>query len=281
MPLEFEDYRKKASDLFDDHHHAGSLSFKNSGKVGNGDATYELNVSNAVGGGQPVEWNVDVSAGSFSMNHDHEGNISKKLDFCVKQVPGLNLSWEPAFNQKSGMSLGSLSTKYTNDKVAANIKMCLGKPDNADFDISLAPFKGHCSDMNLGLKGNLSASGLGDASYGMNITKGDLEMGFHSNNLTSQFGTGSIYKFLPGNKNFCCYGVQADTTEGSLALALASGCCSNSWRYKIDNKGVFSVAKVSKINKQVGLTVSAALNATNLAAGGHNFGMHLNFEWTS
>jgi len=278
MPVEFGDYTAKASGLFNDHHNAGTLSFAKSGKVGSGDATYELTADNAVSGG-PVNWKVAVNAGNFSMSHDHEGNISKKLDFTVKQVAGLSMSWEPAFSCAKGFGLGSLSTKYAHEKAVANFNLNLASPDNADFDVSVAPFKGCLSALNLGLKGNLSASGLNDAAWGFNLNKGDLEMGFHSTDLTSMTGAGSIYKALPGNNTFCCYGVEANTADNTLALAAASaGCCSQGWRYKLDNKGLFSVAKNAKLNRSVGVCVSAAVNATNLSAGGHSFGAHFTFE---
>merc|ERR1712088_162793 len=238
MPVEFGDYTAKASGLFNDHHNAGSIAFAKSGKVGSGDATYELNVDNSVNGG-PVNWSVNVNAGNFSMTHDHEGNISKKLDFTVN----------------------------------------LASPDNADFDVSMAPFKGCFSAVNLGLKGNLSASGLKDGQWGFNMNQGDLELGFHSTDLNSQKGQGSIYKALPGNNTFCCYGVEANTEDNSLAIAAASaGCCSQGWRYKLDNKGTFSVAKNAKLNRSVGVCGSAAINATNMSAGGHSFGMKFSFE---
>jgi len=278
MPVEFGDYTAKASGLFNDHHNAGSIAFAKSGKVGSGDATYELNVDNSVNGG-PVNWSVNVNAGNFSMTHDHEGNISKKLDFTVKQVPGLSMSWEPAFSCAKGFGLGSLSTKYAHEKAVANFSLNLASPDNADFDVSMAPFKGCFSALNLGLKGNLSASGLKNGQWGFNMNKGDLELGFHSTDLNSQKGQGSIYKALPGNNTFCCYGVEASTEDNSLAIAAASaGCCSQGWRYKLDNKGTFSVAKNAKLNRSVGVCVSAAINATNMSAGGHSFGMKFSFE---
>merc|ERR1712088_293574 len=225
MPVEFGDYTAKASGLFNDHHNAGSLAFAKSGKVGSGDATYELNVDNSVNGG-PVNWSVNVNAGNFSMTHDHEGNISKKLDFTVKQVPGLSMSWAPAFSCAKGFGLGSLSTKYAHEKAVANFSLNLASPD-----------------------------------------------------LNSQKGQGSIYKALPGNNTFCCYGVEANTEDNSLAIAAASaGCCSQGWRYKLDNKGTFSVAKNAKLNRSVGVCVSAAINATNMSAGGHSFGMKFSFE---
>merc|ERR1712088_1039329 len=204
MPVEFGDYTAKASGLFNDHHNAGSIAFAKSGKGGS------------------VNWSVNVNAGNFSMTHDHEGNISKKLDFTVKQVPGLSMSWAPAFSCAKGFGLGSLSTKYAHEKAVANFSLNLASPDNADFDVSVAPFKGCLSALNLGVKGNLSASGLNNGQWGFNLNQGDLELGFHSTDLNSQKGQGSIYKALPGNNTFCCYGVEANTEDNSLAIAAAS-----------------------------------------------------------
>merc|ERR1711862_517194 len=164
MPTAFDDLSAKADGLFNDHHTAGSLEFKKSRKVGSGGASYDFSASNAVSGG-PVSWNVDINADWFKLSHDHEGDITKSLDFNVKQVPGLAVNWSPAFNQANGLNLGDLKINYAHEKAHLNVSMGLAKPDNADFDLTVAPFKSH-SAINLGIKGNLGANGLADGSLG-------------------------------------------------------------------------------------------------------------------
>lgn len=275
MPTAFDDLSKKADDLFNDHHKAGSISFQKSGKVGSGGATYEFNSSNAVTGGS-IEWDCQISAGDFSVSHDHAGNITKSLDFEIKQVPGLKVNWSPAFNQASGLNLGDVKVNYEHQMANLNLSMAIAKPDNADFDLTVAPLK-NAQYYNFGIKGNLGASGLSNGQLGFSASCKGTELAFKSNDLANPVqGTGSIYKALPGNNNFCCYGVEA-TTEGSLALATATGCCATGMRYKLDNSGKFSVARVSKINQAVSMTMAAELNMTNLGAGGHKFGMSFNF----
>lgn len=275
MPTAFDDLSAKADGLFNDHHTAGSIAFNKTGKVGSGGATYEFKSSNSVSGG-PIEWNCEVSAGNFSVNHDHAGNITKSLDFEIKQVPGLKVNWSPAFNQASGLNLGDVKLNYDHELANLNVSMAIAKPDNADFDLTVAPLK-CCKASHFGIKGNLGASGLSNAQLGFSSSCNGVDMAFKSNDLSNPMqGTGSLYKALPDNKNFCCYGVEA-TTDGSLALAAASGCCSTGFRYKLDNSGKFSVARVSKINQAVSMTMAAELNMTNMGAGGHNFGMSFNF----
>lgn len=275
MPTAFEDLSAKADGLFGDHHNAGNLTFKKAGKVGSGGATYEFNSNSSVNGG-PIGWKCEVDAGFFKLEHDHEGTIKKSFDFDVKQVPGLKANWSPTFNQKSGLSVGDIKMSYGNDKVNANVTM--GDFTSADFDLTVAPLA-KCPTGTLGLKGTLGASGLSNASFAYGCSKNDLEMSFKSQNLTDIFkGRGTIYKALPDNKTFCCYGVEADNINNTFAVAAATGCCSTGLRYKLDNAGTFSVARISKVNRAVAMTLSAEVNATNLGAGGHKFGVGFSFE---
>jgi len=280
MPTAFDDLSEKADGLFADHHNAGSLSFKKSGKVGSGGASYEFNSKANVNGG-PIDWNCEIDAGFFKINHDHAGNITKSLDFDIKQVQGLKVNWSPAFNQKSGLNLGDLNMNFANDKANVNLALGLGAGNfsSCDFNATVAPMA-KCASAVVGLKGTLGASGLSNASYGFGCSKDGLEMAFRSNNLSDIMkGRGTLYKALPDNKNFCCYGVEADNTNGNhFALAAASGCCKTGFRYKLDNNGVFSVARISNVNRAVAMTLSAEVNAKDLGAGGHKFGVGFDFQ---
>merc|ERR1711970_1641451 len=145
--------------------------------------------------------------------------------------------------------------------------MALSKPDNADFDVTVAPCN-NCPETILGLKGNLSASGLNNASYAFQTAKDGMTASFEGTDLKNPMqGKGSFYKTLNNNKNFCCYGIEA-TTSGSLAVAAATGCCKSGYRYKLDNTGRFSVTRLSPINRAVNLALSAEMNMTSLSAGG-------------
>lgn len=278
MPIPFADYGKACSDLFSDHHQAGSIKFAKKGSVGSGDAKYEFTSNTCVSGGKPVEWLMEVDAGSINIKHDHTGKIEKELSFDVKQVAGLNLKWKPVFSQAAGLNLGDLNVNYTHEKAHLDLNMALPTPNSADFEMSLAPLNG-CSKLNFGLKGSLGMSGLSNASFGWHCAKGDLQSHFKSNDLTNCMqGITGVYQYLPNNKHFCCYGVEFDSKASTLALAAATGCCANTTRFKVDQTGTLNVAKVSKLNKSVSLNVSAALNMTQLGAGDHKFGMGLSFE---
>lgn len=278
MPIPYVDYAKSCSDLFTDHHQAGSISFTKKGTVGNNGATYELSTNSGITGGKAVEWNLDVDAGNFKLSHDHTGTVSKEFNFDVKQVTGLGLAFKPSFHTATGLNLGTLDLNYNHEKAHLAASLALPVPEAADVKLSLAPFS-CCKETYVGFQGTVGASGLSNASWGFHCQKGNLQASFQSNDLTNFLsGKSSIYQFLPDNKNFCCYGIETDC-KSSIALAAASACCNKATtRFKLDQAGLFSVAKVQRLNKNMTLNVSAALNAANLTGAGHNFGLGFTFE---
>ena len=271
MPIAFSDFNAQAASLFDDNHHAGDHQFSQSGKV-NENANYEFSASNLGKAGSPIEYNLKLASDNLEINIDHENNISKELSFNVKQVPGLNLFWKPSF-ATGALDLGSLKANYANDKVQLNLETNLGNPSAADLDLAAAPFKGHLSNLNLGFKGTVSASGLSNASWAFSGNGSDgLEMSFYSNNLEKPF-LGSASLFKPVSKGpFTAYGLQANT-EGALSVAAQT----NDYKFKLDNAGEFSIAKKQAINSALAVNLCAQANLTNLS-GGHKVGCGLSFQ---
>lgn len=214
----------------------------------------------------------------MKIEHDHTGAIRKELNFNVKQVPGLTAAWKPSFSQANGLAFGNLNVNYANAKANLNLNLALPTPNNADFELSVAPFNGHMQKLNLGVAGNLSASGLQNASWGYHATMGDVQLAFKSNDLSNIFaGTCSVYQALPNNKYFCCYGMETDKSS-RLAIAAATGCCKTGTRFSLDQAGTFNVARVQQLNSVVGLNVSGSVNLANIQNGGHKVGFGLSFN---
>lgn len=279
MSIPFDDFGQSASNLFNDHHHAGSIKFNQTGKIGSGNAAYELNASNSKNGG-PIEWNCEVSADFLKIKMDQEGNISKSLDFSNKNLPGLSVNWSPAFSKDGGVDLGNIKLNFSNDRTNANLSMALSKPDNAEFDLTsfLKKEGKKCPSFAFGFKTNLSLSGLNDPLWAFQTTKDGLTMSAQGKISTTDFHQKcSIYKVLPDNKNFTSYGVEK-TSNGRLALAAAIGCEKSGYRYKIDNTGRLTVTNLSQINRAVNLALSAEVDMTALSNGGHKFGASISFE---
>lgn len=270
MPAAFADFNSKASALFDDDHHAGDHQFSHTGKVNN-DASYEFAASNLGKVGSGIEYNLKVASNNLEINIDHDNNISKEINFSVKQVAGLNFFWKPSF-ATGALDLGSLRANYENDKIHLNVESNLGNPNSADIDMSAAPFKGHLNAINLGFKGTLSTNGLSNASWGFSGNKEGLEMAFHSHGIDKPFtGNGSIFKSVASGP-FSSYGLQCNS-EGMLAVAAQS----NEYKFKLDNAGEFSIARKQAVNSALAMNLCASANLTNLSAG-HKFGCGLSFE---
>jgi len=275
MPVPVADFGKANAELFDDHHHAGSVKYSKKGSFGSG-ASYELNASTDVNGGKAVEWDLNIDAGMLNIKHDHTGAIEKEVSFNVKQVEGLNIKWTPSFAQSSGFNWGNVNLTHDHAKAHVSLDLGLPVPDSADFAVSVNPLA-KCSGLNFGLMGNLSASGLADAKWGMHLNKGNVQLHHESKDLKNLMdGNCDVHVNLPNNKYFTSYGIQKSQT--TLAIAAASGCCSDSTRFKLDHAGLFSIAKNQRINACMSMNVSAAINATKLSEGGHKFGLGFSFN---
>merc|ERR1712173_238843 len=116
--------------------------------------------------------------------------------------------------------------------------------------------------------------------WGLNANKGNVSVSFLAENVNAPLsGMLHVFQALPDNKDFCCYGVQANTATGEMSFGAASNCCNkNTMRYKVDHTGSLEVAKVQKLSQKMALNISAKLNLKDLAAGGHVFGAGLSFE---
>jgi len=271
-PPSFNDFAGDSASLFDDHHGAGQLKF--SQKVGN----FDLSAS-AAHGSSNVDWDLSTSMHGMDIKYDSSSTITKSLDLAIKQVEGLKLNWESSFSCASGLDLGSLSANFSNDNVNLNIKSSLDAAPALEFDVAAACNK---LNANVGVKGSFSVkdSALGPIGWGLNANKGNVQVSFLAENVNAPLsGVLHVFQKLPDNKDFCCYGVQANTSTGELAWAAASSCCDkNTMRYKLNHTGELSVAKVTKLNKSAALNLSASLNLKDLSAGGHSFGAGVSFE---
>jgi len=275
MPAKFKDLNKKSADLMKDHHEAGAFKFEKKGSV-NGDNKYTLKASCA-DSGTPIAWDLKLDSGKFNVKVDHNNNISKEFKFSWSKLPGFSFTSKPSLASSSVLdNLGALDINYANSKVNFNSTLNFSKLDSLNFDLTANPLA-KCQALVFGLKGNLSASGLNNAQYGFGIHKGNLQMAFTSDNLQKPFiGKFGLYADLPNNNNFCCYALEGHTS-GKMALAFADGCCVNTNRYKIDQDGKFSYAKVQKVNSAFKLGLSAQVDLTNLAGSGHKFGVGVHF----
>lgn len=277
MPTAFGDFGAKANGLFTDNHNQGEYSITTSGKIASSDeAGYTLNLKNACGE-KPVTWSIESNLKNCKVTLDHENNISKEINLSGlhDKMSGLGLTWKPIFNLKSGINWGTLTTNYSNDKINLNLTTGLSAAPSIDFDVSAVA--GSCP-VNYGFKGSLNSSfGLENAQLGIHKDVGGLELSFITDDIANPLnGTFSVYKTLEGNKTFCCYGVQK-TGDGILAIAAASQCCKNQTSYKLDQTGLFSIAKSHKLNCNATLNLSASTNLANLGAG-HKFGVGFSFE---
>jgi len=273
-PPAFGDFGADCASLFNDHHASDGLSYSHKGKMSSG-ADYELNVKNATGASE-VTWDMKLGLPGFDVTYDSTNTISKSLSLGVKQVEGLTTKWDCSFNTASGLNLGTANFNFANDKVNANLSSTVSKSPELNLD---AAFQTPC-----GAVGGISASfdaasgNLGDVGYGFHCAKGNIQVSFKAADaitgpLNGELG---VYHALPGNKDFCCVGIQANTGTGALSVAAATTCCpKNTNRYKLDHNGQFSIARVAKLNQSAALNVSASLNLKDLSAGGHTFGAGL------
>jgi len=274
-PPAFDDFAGSNNSLFDDHHSSGNLSYKHKGKVASG-ADYELSAS-AAHGAANVDWELATNMNGLDVKFDSSNTISKALSLNIKQVEGLTLNWESSFNAASGLDLGNVNANFSNDKLNFNLKSTIDAAPAIDFNAVT-----NVKDVSVGVKGSfdVKTSALGAIGWGLHAQKGNVQLSFVNENInTPMSGMLHVYQALPDNKNFCCYGVQANTATGEMSFGAADTCCDkNTMRYKLDHNGTLQVAKVQKLSQKMALNVSASLNLKDLSAGGHVFGAGLSFE---
>lgn len=273
-PTAFNDFQAKANNLFDEHHNAGKNTFAKSGKIGGGDYTMTLENEH---GSSNVSWKMESTCCKHAgMTIDSDSTIAHDITFNVKQVNGLSLKFNPSFNPTSGLNLGNLNANFENDKINLNLGTDMPGLSSIDYDIS-ADVKG----TNIGMCGafNLKSGECGGMKFGWNRSGEDFEVSYVNHDLmTPHKGIFSYYKGLKDN-HFCCVGLQGNSVNNTVAIALGEGkCCGNTTRYKLDNNGMFSVANVNSLNKNVKLNLSAVINMKNMKGGGHNFGMGFSFQ---
>merc|ERR1712019_333042 len=213
-------------------------------------ADYSLGLNNE-SGSKDVTWDFTANCHNMEIKYDHANTISKKINFNVKQVPGLAAEYNCSFNTASGLDFGAAVDTKILDHVAGV---------SGSFDV---------------------ASGkLGDIALGIHRASGNTQCTWKADNIMNPcVGTGSVFVKLPNNKDFCCYGIQMSTgAESKLSLAAATSCCKNSYSYKLDHDGTFHIAKGSKLSKEMTLNLSSSLNLKNLSNGNHKFGAGLSWE---
>jgi len=275
-PPAFNDFGADANSLFDDHHGQGKKSYSHAGKMGSG-ADYALNMSN-VDGDNAIEWDFSTNIHGMEVKYDSTNTLSKSLSMSVKQVEGLTAKWDCSFNAASGLNLGSASFNFANDKLNANLTSSVDASPKIDFDAAFdTNWQGHV----VGVSGSFDAKSgsMGDIGLAIQQSKGDVQLAWKAANIMNpSLGVGSAFQKTPNNKDFCCYGIMADTTSNTLSVAAATTCCAkNTMRYKLDHTGVMHVAKVQKLNQCMALNLSASLNLKNMSSG-HTFGWGLSWE---
>jgi len=276
-PPAFNDFGADADSLFNDNHNQGSKSYSHAGKMDCG-AGYSFNLSND-NGSKDVNWSLSTDVHNMNVSIDQTNTISKKLNFNVKQVPGLAAEYNCSFNTASGLDLGAINFNFANEKANLNLKSSLSAAPKIDFDAAVDT---KILDHVAGVSGSFDvASGkLGDIALGIHRASGNTQCTWKADNIMNPcVGTGSVFVKLPNNKDFCCYGIQMSTgAESKLSLAAATSCCKNSYSYKLDHDGTFHIAKGSKLSKEMTLNLSSSLNLKNLSNGNHKFGAGLSWE---
>merc|ERR1711881_318674 len=175
-------------------------------------------------------------------------------------------------------NLGNVNFNFANEKSNVNVASTISKAPEIKFD---AAFKACCGAAGISGSFDVDSGNMGDIGYGVHMAKGNVQVAFKADDLLTAPLNGelSVFQALPGNKDFCCYGIQANTGTGALSFAAASTCCpKNTMRYKLEHTGMLHVAKVQKLNACANLNLSACVNLKDLSAGGHKFGATLSFE---
>merc|ERR1712048_750894 len=276
-PPAFNDFGADADSLFNDNHNQGSKSYSHASKMACG-AGYKFNLSNE-NGSKDVNWSISTDVHNMNVTFDQTNTISKKLNFNVKQVPGLAAEYNCSFNTQSGLDLGDINFNYSNDKANVNIKSAISASPKINFDASVdTNFQNHV----VGIAGSFDvASGAaGPVALGINRAVGNTQCSWKADDIANPcVGTASLFVKLPENKDFCCYGVQITTgAEAKMSLAAATTCCKNTMKYKLDHDGSFHVAKLSKLSANMSLNLNSSLNLKNLSSGNHKFGAGLSWE---
>jgi voltage-dependent anion channel protein 3 len=273
MPTAFSDFGAKSEGLFNDRFQAGEHSLTKIGKIG-AEAEYELKLTNSIGQ-DGVDFNFETSSHGHTIKYDGSHTLSHELNFAVKQVKGLQLKFNPSFCHNSGLDLGSASANFENDKLNLNVSAGLSASPNVDFDASTS-----IKDFDFGVKGSFdsSAGSFNGLQFGVHKATDQYEISYINSNLATPLaGACSIFKMVD-NSPFCCVGITGNS-DGELAMAAVEGkCCGNQTAYKLNNEGTLSIAKINKLNANMTLNISAALNAKNFSAGGHTFGLGFTFE---
>jgi len=235
------------------------------------------NSTSNANGASDVAWDFKTSIHGMSVSYDSSNTLKKSLELNVKQVEGLKATWDCSFNAASGLNLGEANFNFSNDKLNANLGATVDANPDFKFD---AAFDTKFEGITAGISTSFSKGALGDVAFGMHQEKGNVQGHWVADNIMNpSAGVGGIFHKLPNNKDFCCYGVIANTVSGTMSLAAADTCCAkNTMRYRIDHDGMFHVAKAQKLNQSMTLNLSAKMNLKDMSAGGHSFGAGLSWE---
>jgi len=276
-PPAFNDFGADCAGLFDEHHSQGSVSYGHKGKMSSG-ADYEINASNA-NGAKEIEWSFKTNCHNMEITYDHENTISKKINFNVKQVPGLAATYNCSFNAASGLDLGNIEFNYGNDKATVGVSSNISASPKIGFNATVdTGLKNHV----VGISSEFDAKNgsMAPIALGLNRVEGNTQCSWVADDIMNPcVGNLSMYVALPNNKDFTCYGIQMATgAEPKLSLAAMTSCCRSQMKYKIDHDGMFHVAKVSGLSANMSLNLSTSLNLKNLSSGNHKFGAGLSFE---
>jgi voltage-dependent anion channel protein 2 len=280
-PPSFSDLGKSARDLFSKGYHFGQYKVEAKTKTQAG-VEFTTSGSNSHDTGlfngnleSKFKWK-DYGA-TFTEKWSTDNTLATELAVEDQLLKGLKLSLDSKFSPVSGKKSGKVKTEYQQDYIHTNL----------DFDVTtfgvlgsfVAGYQGFLGGYQLNFDSTKTEKSLlAQSNFAAGYSKDDLNL-YWAVNGGSEF-LGSVFHKVTKDLES---GITMSWVTGTSETRFGFGAKYNAdkdttFRAKVNNASQIGLSYQQKLRDGVTLTLSTQIEGKSLNAGGHKFGLALDFE---
>lgn len=281
-PPSFADLGKSARDLFSKGYHFGLFKVDVKTKTANGvefnTAGQSSHDTGLFQGNLESKYKLKEYGVTLKETWNTDGNMGCEVSVEDQLLEGLKLGLEAKFGISSGKKSGKAKSEYKNDFIHTNL----------DFDLMTYGLIGSVVFGHNGFLGGFQLQcDTTKASDKSLLSQSNIAVGYVKDDVDIHLGVkgcneyvGSVFHKI--NKDLET-GVQMSWLAGSGETAFGFGTKYNLdkdtiFKAKVDNSSRIGLSYQQKLRPGVTLTMSTLLEGRTLTAGGHKFGVALEFE---
>jgi len=280
-PPKFADVGKDAKDVFSKGYNWGFLKFEGKTTTDSPKVEFKTNLNSNSDSGKVVgslesKYKCKEYGLTFTEKWSTDNVLNTEVKIEDQLAKGLDLSFNTSFAPMTGKKSGTVKSEFKHDFVAMN----------CDVDFDFAGPTVHAAAV-LGYEGWLAGYQMSFDSSKSKLTKSNFAFGYKANDfsLTTNVNdgrefTGSVHhKVAKGLEAAVALGVQADSGNTTFAVGGKYKLDKDaSLSVKINNSSHLGFGYSQQLRDGIKLTLSSLIDSKNINAGGHKFGLGLEFE---